>query len=79
MKRLNFNISILDQYLSTFARMSKEARKYLIDKLQNIENEPKMEYSEIDLYGAWSSEESAEQLIESIYNSRSSSRKIESL
>jgi len=58
--------------------MGKGARNYLIEKLQDIENEPKKEHFEIDLYGAWSSEESAEKIIESIYSSRSNNRKIES-
>ena len=77
MGRLDFNISLLDQYLTIFSRMSKSARQYLIQKLQGIENEPEKEHKTTDLFGSWQSEGSAQELIDSIYSSRSNNREIE--
>ena len=77
MSKLEFNISLLDQYLTTFSRMSKGARQYLIEKLKGLENEPQKENNITDLFGSWQSEESADQLIETIVSNRSTNREIE--
>ena len=53
MSKLEFNISLLDQYLTTFSRMSKGARQYLIEKLKGLENEPQKENNITDLFGSW--------------------------
>lgn len=77
MKHLGFNISLLDQYIGVFSRMNVKARKYLIDKLQNIHEEPKKNPTNKDLFGAWISDESADEMIASIHSSRSTHRDLE--
>lgn len=57
--------------------MSKGAREYLIEKLKGVENEPKKEKNNSDLFGAWQSEESADEIIDMIYSSKSNNREIE--
>ena len=77
MGRFEFNITLLDHYIATFSRMSKGAREYLIEKLKGVENEPKKEKNNSDLFGAWQSEESADEIIDMIYSSKSNNREIE--
>ena len=69
---------ILNNYLGLLERLSPTMKLNLIDRLtksvkSSASSKPKMKAS----FGAWSSNESAEELIQQIQNSRNTNRKIE--
>lgn len=76
MDNLQFNSNLLDQYLSILSKLSIEARKYLIQKLEKS-IEDKNENQEEDLFGAWKSDEGSDELIQLIESSRIFERQIE--
>jgi len=79
-KNLEFNTTLLDQYINILSKLSSKARKYLIDKLEeSLENQQPKPDKNQDMFGAWTSNETANELIEKINNSRSFNRKIEEL
>jgi len=78
MKKLEFNTTLLDQYINILSKLSSKARQYLIEKLEGtLDNKPPKKGDNLSLYGAWGSNESAKDLIELISNSRTFERKIE--
>lgn len=71
---------ILDNYLGLLERLNPTMKLDLIDRLSrsvksNVAPKSKMKAA----FGAWNSDESAEDLIELIYNSRNTNRQLEEL
>ena len=70
MSNLNFNNAALDNYLNLLTKLSKQAKLYIIDKLQSsLEIKPDKQGQD-SLYGTWKSEKSGNQIFEEIRNSR---------
>jgi hypothetical protein len=75
----DFNIRLADSYLALLKNMSADMRLELIAKLSASLKSTVSKKQTVDYYnGIWKSEESAEEIIESIRQSRVSTRQIES-
>jgi hypothetical protein len=71
MSKLNFNYIPLDNYVNLLTKLSKQAKLYLIEKLQNsLEEKPENNESN-SLFGIWKGKKSSEQILEEIRSSRS--------
>lgn len=83
MEAVNFNKDALEKWWALLKHLSSEAKielaSRLIDSLKSPDEPEKKNDDFEKLYGAWADEEeSAEELIEFLRNSRSTNRKIES-
>jgi hypothetical protein len=80
-KAENFDINIINHYFNLLKNLSKENKEKLISKLKNSlnskENPP--ENSIEHLFGAFTSDESEEELISSIRKSRKFNRNVSTL
>ena len=72
---------IAENILELVKDLSQDAKRDLINKLthslDNLDQDPNSKDSWKELFGAWESEQSAEEIIDDIRSSRQSSRKIE--
>ncbi|MFC5269920.1 hypothetical protein [Adhaeribacter terreus] len=75
------NINILDSYLGLLNNLSPDSKLELISRLsQSLKTKPKTKEKSIqELFGAFTSEKSAETIIEEIRQSRTFNRQIEEL
>ncbi len=74
------NISIADYYFDLLRNLSRDNKLDLISKLsQSLKNDKEAAPSLDSLFGAYKSDESAEEIIETIRASRISNRNTESL
>lgn len=75
------NNNIVNSYLALFKSLSPRAKLDLISRLtQSLEGDLKSENSLFDsAFGAWQGDESAEQIISDIRDSRNFNRQIEGL
>lgn len=75
------NSNIVNSYLALFKSLSPHAKRDLISRLtQSLERDLKPESNLFDsAFGAWQGDETAEQLISEIRDSRNFNRQIEGL
>ena len=75
------SINIADYYYGFFKNMKHDSKLDLITKLSESlkNNENTKEISLQSLFGAYKTEQSADEIIEEIRNSRNNNRKIETL
>ncbi len=69
MNNLNFNNAALDNYLNLLTKLSKQAKLYIIDKLQNSLESSSNKQEDNSLFGTWKSEKSGNQICEEIRKS----------
>ena len=70
MSKLNFNYIPLDNYVNLLSKLSKQAKLYLIEKLQkSLEEKPENNESN-SLFGEWKGKKSSDQILEEIRSSR---------
>lgn len=80
MKSLNFSGKLIDAYFDLLKNMSDEAKKRLIERLESSLGRKKdNRNSGQNLFGAWQSKDSADEIINEIYTSRNTGRLIEDL
>ncbi len=70
MSNLNINSIALDNYLNLLSKLSKQAKLYIIDKLQNSLEDQQNMHDSNSLFGTWESEKSGDQIFIEIKNSR---------
>tara|TARA_R110000796_G_scaffold96719_1_gene202904 strand:+ start:305251 stop:305487 length:237 start_codon:yes stop_codon:yes gene_type:complete len=71
---------ILNNYLGLLERLSPTMKLNLIDRLtKSVKSKASAKSKMKSAFGAWSSDESAEELIKRIQNSRKTNRQIEEL
>lgn len=80
MKILNYSGQLIDAYFNLLKNMSDEAKKHLIERLQgSLGNKKEGKNNELNLFGAWHSPNSADEIIKEIYANRKTGRVIEDL
>lgn len=81
MKATDINIHIIDNYFGLLKNLSPDNKLELITKLSNSLKSSKQEKEKSlnELFGAFKSKKSADQIIDEIHQSRTFNRKTESL
>ena len=71
MKNIEFNSSLLDTYFQLLKNLSNSAKEQLIDRLtKSLKKEDRRPNQDMDLFGAWVSEKSANEIVDGIRTDR---------
>ncbi|NOX17977.1 MAG: hypothetical protein GXO87_06825 [Chlorobi bacterium] len=80
MENLTVNEATLNKYFGILENLDINSKKSLIIKLtKSINTKPKQKYNINNIFGAWQGEETAEEIIDEIKNSRYNKREIAEL